>query len=1428
MVFSYRTVTFSTYQIAETRTKMHSTWMNGQHEQIGPASQAMTQLTYDTMRNQQAGSANNLCQYRTGGQLLQRANFIFHDGSNRQKQTIWQTSQAPQQTVSFPQPAGGNNKNHYVRFLQNSTANTQTGNPCLPFSTGFQATTQQQCFQHSSALNSSTQMPPGIMKANTTYPQQDMSLCWTQPVHGKQSIRVQNGNIVSDLQNYSVQKTVHQSVNREAMKPLSAHTTKATSLLHEQEVCTSSLVSATAHNRQTVYNQYPRQNHTQHRLSSSFPTSYSAAVLQSFRNNGNTNRHFHVSSTSQKTQQYAPRINTIHYNGGEATSTGNSHSRQREINHFPLKVNETPLKYNAEIARIVDSLQKSYTAQSDNHRPFNTCSPNIRQQLVSEVRLTASNQPAQPGSSTLAQAYNSNTTQLLPLHRGQSLSKTTQNVMSEVQHFRNTPPQQSSVGDGSSLTTTGDRSGNGNKADSAPHEASLLRQMLESISPQEIKTQSPVKNIHEILEKLPSVKQSDSSFHSSPGRTGTRAVAVVQPLSQESIQVASEPNSYNTSSQLGECTTAYASLSNPDKLCISPDVEKNKKAACLSGGFNVCTENANQNLTKHSAASSDGTVVSSSSSSEPQDLSLQQLCTDDTGCEMAINMQADKGIATTAQQSVTSEVPVSQNSEMTTEQKLSLIPTTPWTRVMLTNLIRDKEKAQMQVDVAKFDSANKLLRKFWDDNCKLLKQDWYKDLITKVQEFCDKHVTTDSTVLTQVKHDFGKVLKQYHVLKDKEVHSEPLYKSSWLNVNEQLDDIDKEFGFPWSQKHRLKTFETGNQPDQDSAVNSDPAQIVSEVPSDLSSKTELESVGSGEEKQASTLVTTSTKTLSTNKAETADSSDPYYSFEIQVLPPEEAKVIFEQIQSKMPQSMDVDSQPEEVMDSSVEGNLHEVKDVTLEESKLENKSVSLIEQVCCITRWMELVSGPKMSSWSKCQCKKEQCHIDCIDKIPDVEETAAEKKDKQCSRKSDTKLHSAIKEDNQVNGGNNINMTFSCPEICNELSHTIALTEDDNKPHLYFDKESNIYQINLNDSQSSVIIISDNENEEIKSAESNPSRHSDNSEKEIKKIFSSEVPSQMSDPEDDCAQAELTSTDVTKSSLESHEEKTQVSVTPALKTTFKLGGKCGTVKRKRKTLSSDNIIFPKAKKSKKCKVSVDLESQPVFKGVKYKKDLVDAPDRVSPAANVKTVELALFGTARQGKCTLIGSRKSHISFPKSSYIAALVPPKVLTVNVSPLRGKANVPAEPCSLKHRIYEKWRSSFPPTKIRQRSKLKTPKSTFASLSGVSLKKAETARPTNFTELPVSSEIRSWSKNTKRSLSLKRRKSHSNGEDKTNRVVVTFKLPADEERSDADSGSCAVMSLQENNGLKFSVLPNNFKFKFGSSGGEETTCPVSGRSYY
>ncbi|TMS05986.1 hypothetical protein E3U43_005236 [Larimichthys crocea] len=186
----------------------------------------------------------------------------------------------------------------------------------------------------------------------------------------------------------------------------------------------------------------------------------------------------------------------------------------------------------------------------------------------------------------------------------------------------------------------------------------------------------------------------------------------------------------------------------------------------------------------------------------------------------------------------------------------------------------------------------------------------------------------DSIILPQENSSFRKEPQSDHVLKTDEVYSEPPYKSLWLNVNEDLDDIDKEFGFPWSLKHHLPVIEIHSEPEQSETINSNPAQLV-----DL-----------GEEKQTSTVEATTTQAASPNKTESTDSSDPYYSFEIKVLPPEEARIIFEQTQSKMPQSMDKDSHPEKNSLVGVELPEAEDRDVTLNDSTVKNTTGRPIEQ----------------------------------------------------------------------------------------------------------------------------------------------------------------------------------------------------------------------------------------------------------------------------------------------------------------------------------------------------------------------------------------------------------------------------------------------------------------------------------------------------
>lgn len=1419
-------------------------WINGQQQHVGPASQSSegtTQSSLSTVVMQQAGTAQNSCQY-TGARLPQSSYFTFQNGANRQMSN-WQTSlrdPPPYPKVSPQQPSGENNSKYYRKVLlsdlQDSSTNTQTGNLASLVTNGFQAASQ---FHPLFTDNSPTQTSPNMMNANTIYSRQDMSSHWKQPVtvHGQQPVRMQNDAAVSDLQHYRAQKIRYQTANGDALKPVSACIVSGAPLLNmEQTVFTSTPMSAAAHNRQTAHSQNHGQNGTQLGFSFYSPPS-SVAVFQSFANkNIITNSKLsgqvlHVSSAGKKTRQYSAQLSSAHNNGGMATSsfTSNSFNCQYETGRFLLKTNELPQNPSADesqMTRTVSSLHNSYTAAADSV-PVSASSPFKGQHFVSGVQMTESCQPMQPVSLTAYGNYNSNTTQQLPLYSGQSLPKTMQSVISGAQHTANAPRLQSSVPadyvsakrDGiGNVEKAGDASSTGNVVGSSS-DASQLMQLPESISPQSNKTQLPAANSVEMLEILPSVKQMNSSIHSSPGRTGTRAVAVVQPLSQESYEAENKHTSSNATSQSDEFTMTNKSLNNAEKMHLV--LSKNTEGAYLKEGFNLYPENTNQMrsnkvVNKNSEAPSDGTFVSSSNSAGPRGLLEMLLCSDDAGSEPT----------PTSSPLVIPEVPLRENGNMDTSEmldELSSVPTTEWTAVALTKLILQKEKAQK--DLVKYDATSMLLSMFWDGSYKMLacklKAGWYRDVITDVVEFCSKYVTSDTVILSQAKPSFQKKYKCYHVLKNNEVYSEPPYKSSWLNINEQVDDIDKEFGFPWSLKHRLYMCETVSQTDQDGTATSVPSQCVNDVPKKVLSQMELEPVGSGEERQASTAEATATQASSPKKTECADFSDPYYSFEIQVLPPEEAKMIFEQAQSKMPQSMDMDSQQEKDVNNSLENEPHEVVDPEFK------KSVSAVQQVCCLSRWLETIVGPSMLSLSKCQCKKEQSQNDCTNKTLGKEESGAQKYNKVSMIKSDSKFHPGTAGENQMNGGANTDnqpMTFSKADLYNEPSQAIDLTEGD--------KPENI-SLSIDDEQLSIIHRSESKADDSSSENEIPNQMADPEEEYVQDqlkfagssrsiISDSEVASRMSDPEEDCAPSQLTSTDVAESSLETQEDQT--SVRAALQTTLRLSDKHQTIERKRKTPSSHGRVFPSLMKSKKCKPSVDLDSQPEFKGNNCK-GFYGIHESEPSATKVRTVDLVLFGSTSREKHILMDSRKNHISSPKSSSHAVSGPPNVLSVNVSSLK-RSSVPA----IKQGIYKKCKSCFLPTKIRHRRKRKTHKCT-SSISVLSLKAETAGSSTNTKELPVSSKRRIWNGNTKQRLSLKRRRASFNGLSpggkKTKGYVATLKQPVDRDRHDAENGSHSVMPRQDNNFLKFSVLPNTFNLEDGSSGKSETMDPVSDNDF-
>lgn len=683
------------------------------------------------------------------------------------------------------------------------------------------------------------------------------------------------------------------------------------------------------------------------------------------------------------------------------------------------------------------------------------------------------------------------------------------------------------------------------------------------------------------------------------------------------------------------------------------------------------------------------------------------------------------------------------NNENSTEAsvfQLSSVPTIPWTTEALTNLIQDNEKSQekMSRDLMQNCVFNKIISTYQfmtgTDLINKIREGWYVNLMRQVIAFCNQHVTKESVILSQVKHGYDKQLQSYHVLKNGEVYSEPPYESQWLNVNKQLDDIDKEFGYSWCLAHG-----TNKQPDR--ALKVIPAQSVHGEPVKDLPPTELELDDSGEVKKHCPVEFTQAQTPSPKEADSDGSNDSKYSFEIQVLPPEEAKIIFEQAS---------------VTWSSKEAKLSEENHITQNDSELGKNSSCSVKEVCCLSRWLENICGSTTHSLSKCQCENAQTRDECTEKaISHEEKTSKQIEENLCV----TVSNGLAEGENQEEGGIKIDsqtMKSSHPELCSGLDQAKASSEDDQDCH---DSDVEPHKMSLS-SQSSLLLrllLSHSKAEDLSSDD-------------VKTQSDTKVDciqDGISDREKTCSDCtELKSTDVASDSSMGTEGQIPLSkmATP--------GDQAIQIEQKRPCKEE---CFPIFTESKRCSPPVDVDSL----SSKNKEAIVDLTESESVASNARAVKLVLFGSKPQEEINMTDSKS---------------PPKVLSVDLIPLkRAREFTQMQKQSAKQRVYENWKSSIIPILTSGKKTPKTGKSGLASLSGVCGKRAAAGGNTVAENLPLTSATRicSQNQNAKSGPSLKRRwhcdpvepveeKTDKSGKDRDNAAVplqesnvLTFKIP-------------------------------------------------------
>ncbi|XP_035646646.1 uncharacterized protein LOC118396502 isoform X3 [Oncorhynchus keta] len=341
---------------------------------------------------------------------------------------------------------------------------------------------------------------------------------------------------------------------------------------------------------------------------------------------------------------------------------------------------------------------------------------------------------------------------------------------------------------------------------------------------------------------------------------------------------------------------------------------------------------------------------------------------------------------------MTTHVNVNQLSEETNEKvdsdedifDLSSIPVIKWTLGKLKELV---DTVQHQKCTAT-PVESKILSLYWDgDGPKLMdaaRSGMLQNIMQEVRSVCgdDDDMSSQSVIFSQARHkNWGQVEEKCAILKHDSVHPEfPAQESSWLNTNKQLDDIDKEFGFPWSLRYDQKTLQRGDEQPKlictenekstasENYMQTEVTQAKRPTPSDSDAK----------EIQGSGLAHSSTQTLSLVKREKAGIifSDPFSSLEINVLTPEEALQFFsgQLLQDEVNKDllelpMVMDAELIELKDYSVEDKSSERVDVKLTDLKLKNKGDVQSEDYCCLSRWMAVFSGSTNSSSCKCQYK---------------------------------------------------------------------------------------------------------------------------------------------------------------------------------------------------------------------------------------------------------------------------------------------------------------------------------------------------------------------------------------------------------------------------------------------------------------------------
>lgn len=364
-------------------------------------------------------------------------------------------------------------------------------------------------------------------------------------------------------------------------------------------------------------------------------------------------------------------------------------------------------------------------------------------------------------------------------HSMPPLTTSYHSVPSSHQHIRDVSSSLNPVHQSYYVTVTEDKDGNGYTADQVMFlgkEKMFLQKDPQSLSSNKLLA-GKISEQQLIVQAIPSTTSSvevNNFSYQKSGITSEKAVAVVLPLSQTS----------------NEAVGQFESL---EKVCTTTE----KPITNLNNHADL---RENEHQSRYFSTKCSDSLLLRPKSSQSLNSCVSQIF-NDKQCQVTQPPQ----------------MPAHDNMYDTGKgtpniEGLSSVPVKQWSLNTIQKLIEEVEeleKSDKQHNDPDISIALKIFSMYWENSkdrlMAMIKSGAYQNVMAMVRDFSQKHIKLDTVILNSViSGQLDQLSDTCHVLQHDTVYPKKVYKSVWMNTNKQIDEIDKEFGFPWALKYGQK------------------------------------------------------------------------------------------------------------------------------------------------------------------------------------------------------------------------------------------------------------------------------------------------------------------------------------------------------------------------------------------------------------------------------------------------------------------------------------------------------------------------------------------------------------------------------------------------------------------------------------------------